>query len=297
MTYEKLAEIEKLVKAGKFDKITKGGWTWVSCELENWNIADYKFIKDHADKLKWNYLTWNCSYKFLNKKFIKTFNKYFDETTWQNVTERYFITHLDEVDEYINHINWWKICRHAKLDEDFMRMHADYLDWKVVSRWQKMSSTFIEEFTDKLDWKELSDNKKVKTADLSKVGNNLKMVAKTNWYNTNFYNKKIDESVLEAHEDEIDWNRLSCSKRKLTPKFLSNHKFNINWKGYITLHTIDKETLNMVLEYKLITKADLEKIVKDLKRGDHISWGGNYYSTKPEKSRAAKLEKMITKIK
>ena len=296
MTYEKLAEIEKMVKNGQFDKLTKGNWTWVSCELENWNIADYKFIEKYAKNLKWNYLTWNCSIKFLNKKFIAKFNKYFDETTWQNVTERYFVNHLDEVDEYVDNVNWWKICRHANMSEDFMRMHADFLDWQTVSRWQKMSAKFIQEFADKIDWKQLSDNKKVKTKDISEVGKELKMVKNSTWHNTNFYNKKIDESVLEAHEDEIDWNRLSASKRKLSPEFLSNHKFQINWKNYITLHTIDNKTLKMAVKCKLITKKDLTKIVADLKHGDHISWGGNYYSTKPEKSRANKLEKQLKKI-
>ena len=279
-TEKDLNGIRAKVEGKKFDELTYKEWVYVSTRLDFYCLVNDKFINKYANKINWAYYTWNCS---LSSNIIKKYGKYFDTTAWQNVTDRWFSKSyrgFKEIDDYIDQIDWTRLCRVGELSEDFMRMHADYLDWKIVSRWQKMSAAFLNEFKDKIDWEQINSNKNVKTADLNKVQDNLEVSRRK--LNKNIYTRKVDEKIIEKNIDGINWTELSMSRRKFTNEFLKQNFNKIKWYYYIRQHQIDEEILKLVLENKMITKGEVEEF-KDQK---------NSYYTK-EQNRGKKFCKMI----
>lgn len=254
------------VNAKQWDNLTSKEWIYVSCRLDFYKLVNDKFINKYGKKINWAYFTWNCK---LDSKTIKKYNKYFDATSWTNVTERFFAKQwkgygFNEIDDYADQIDWRRLCHKAELTEDWMRTHADYLDWQMVSRWQKMTASFMEEYADKIDWTQVTSNRKVKTADLNKVQNKLEVSKKK--FNNNIYTRKIDERTIDTNGDEINWKRLSMGKRKYSNEFLKQNFNKIKWYYYIREHQIDEEMLKLVLENKMITKAEVAEF-KDFKGG------------------------------
>ena len=81
------------------------------------NIFPVYFIRDHQDKVDWEYIS---KYQKLSEDFIRD--------------------HKDKLD-------WNAISTYQKLREDFIRDHQDKVDWEYISVCQKLSEDFIKEFS------------------------------------------------------------------------------------------------------------------------------------------------------
>ena len=101
-----------------------------------------------------------------------------NNTDWNLVSCRMYLSE-DQMEKYIDKINWIIACKFQILSEDFIRNHEDIINFDDISRNQFLSEKFIDEFKDRVNWKNIS------------------------------YAQKLSEDFIINHKDLIDWTRLS----------------------------------------------------------------------------------------
>lgn len=213
------------------------------------------------------------AYQELLQKYGIDPNKNDNQHEWENLcnSERENLT-MDFIETFADKVNWRLVTRYCKLSEDFMRKYEDKVDWVEVSSYETLSDKFVDDFADRFNWSDLSQHLAMSKKMI------LKYIERMDWDRAPFYQKKIDEDVVEAvlasnKKDELNWHGLMCRAwYHWSEEFLEKHDED--------LKKADK--WDLACYYQKLSEPFLEKY------GDRMNW--NYISQRQELSKEFMLK-------
>lgn len=129
----------------------------------------------------------------------------------------------------------WDIISEGYLDIEFAKKHKNKLYWKIISEKGVLYDEFIKVFgNDYIDWDIVSRDRIVDLLFLQKNKEkiNFKLFFR--------YNKSINNDIITALKDEIDWKDLKIYHMNLKFKIKMEHD-DIDYKTFIEIY---KKSIN-----------------------------------------------------
>ena len=182
------------------------------------------------------------SYKWSETILYKNINRIPIYTILENkYLTKPFLTTLILEEHIFTSLDFYKLVKFHRLDDDFLEKNKDKLNWSFISCFQYLKEETIERFSDKLDWNFISLNQNMSVDFI------LKNKDKINWFLI-IKNKYLKFDFIFKCQNYIDWNSFTLYSN-LNPIVFSNYKEKINWELLSSKRILNEEFIFKFVDY------------------------------------------------
>lgn len=127
--------------------------------------------------------------------------------------------------EILPYIDWKKLSKSRKLENDFIIKHKKKINWKVLLEYQQVDEEVIIHCMDKINWELFSkyqDISRFSEKFIDEYGTNF------NWNDISIH-QKLNEEVIETYKDDLNWYEISA-RQHLSEAFVEKYSHLIHWR-------------------------------------------------------------------
>lgn len=271
-TFQEINKFNDYIDWDAFSNVEENLWKFLHCypqqsrytmnkleafrEYWNWSILsenphlkwNHKLLNRFADRWDWNKIINNWGlYNLFSDKFIRLYPKYIPMESLQG-------SMLNDFKNKPTHWNKELIKKYENrfTSDDWYHLSNPFEHEDKIYDW---SYELIDRFADKWDWSALAHNRDLEplfsigfliryqhhipswalsnTCLGNKIAEELKEYPETTTLlNQSTHQLDANESYLETHKDELDWQRISQSNIYWTTKMIDKFKEQIDWNTF-----------------------------------------------------------------
>lgn len=204
-------------------------------------ICNYYYLFKNefkTDKLFNQLIARKIQAEIKNNNKSKTFWDFYKYFNWAIVIHPYNILNFEELENFIEYIDFDALLRHQQVEENFIVKYIDKMDFIILAIYQQLSIPFLKVYSFYLDWVVLSEFQKWTIKTIVPFQHQLDW----NYLSTNQY---LTADIIVYFKDALNWEMLCQSLNifNLLNEFQIELCFDeIDWLNSIMYHNITQET-------------------------------------------------------